>query len=239
MIVIPSIILSEGKVVVLTEGELTTKRVVHEDPIALAKSFQDAGARRIHIMDLEGVQAKSVQQWDAIAAIKAGVRTPLQVGGGVNTVEDAVRLAGLGVEHIVTGKLIFQNPDVTFVLRGEGILNRIMGAVTVKGAELAATGWHRYEGGSLYQQIDKLTARGVEEFILTDADRDGKLEGPNLDFINQAVQVHGPWVYVACGVTTAADVETLRDYALNGIIIGRALYDGKIQLEDALAFQRL
>jgi phosphoribosylformimino-5-aminoimidazole carboxamide ribotide isomerase len=229
----PSIDLRGGHVVRLRQGDYAQETVYGDDPAAVATAFADAGAAWIHLVDLDA--ARTGQRWnhDAIAAVAASLagRARLQVGGGVRAVADAEALAALGVDRVVMGSVAVRDPA-----RVEAVSSVVPVAVGLdhRAGELATDGWTRGAGLRIDTVLDRYPT--ADAFVVTDIGRDGTLEGPDVAGL-AVLAARSPVPLIASGgVGTLDDLRRLAGIPeLAGVISGRALYEGRFSVTEALA----
>jgi phosphoribosylformimino-5-aminoimidazole carboxamide ribotide isomerase len=228
----PSIDLRAGRVVRLHQGQFDQETVYGDDPVAVAKSFEDAGAPWIHVVDLDAARTGEATNRPAVAAIAAAVdgRAHVQTGGGVRSVDDARALADAGVARVVMGSAAVRQPalvdDVAAVLP-------VAVGLDHRGGELAVHGWTEPSGVKLADALARFA--GAAAFVITDIERDGLLGGPDVEGLARAVAVTDVPVIASGGVGTLADVAALAAIAgLHGVITGRALYEGRFSVAAAV-----
>jgi len=235
MILYPAIDIRGGKAVRLTHGRFDAETVYHDDPLEAAKSWVDAGARYLHVVDLDGAKAGAPASLDHLRRIVAETGVPVQYGGGLRSV-DAVRDAlRAGAERVIVGTAALR--DVDFLDEIVGAYGpRIVVSVDVRGDKIATAGWTEVSDLPAADAFGHLGARGVASFVYTDADRDGALEGPSLEDV-QAVAARGRFLY-AGGIGTLDHLRALRELRqvnLAGVISGKALYERRFTIAEAQA----
>jgi phosphoribosylanthranilate isomerase len=191
------------------------------------------------MVDLDAARTGVPANLAAISAVAAAVSCPIQVGGGVRSVDAASRLLDVGVERVVVGTAAVENPQLVDDLCARHP-SRIAVGLDVRGRTLAARGWTR-EGGDLYDVLARLDGEGCARYVVTDVNKDGMLQGPNLDLLRSVCAATDRPVVASGGITELADLEALSglvDDGGEGAIIGTALYEGRFTLEDALALTR-
>lgn len=236
MIIIPAIDLKEGKCVRLRQGRMDSSTVFHTDPAAQARQWEEMGASRIHVVDLDGSVAGKPSNLPSVERIVSNVRVPVQLGGGIRD-EATIRLfLDVGVSLVILGTIAARDPD-----RVRGLIEAFPGRVAVgvdaRGGMVAVEGWTESTGvraTDLAQQYD--TSPPVY-FIYTDIERDGMMRGPNIDATRDFAKGTSVPVILSGGVTSKEDVEAILPLAADGVagvIIGRALYEGNINLTEVL-----
>ncbi len=237
MLIIPAVDLHQGKCVRLTQGRLDKETVYSTDPVFVARLWQTKGAKRLHLVDLDGAYCGIVQHWDIIKNIRKQLTIPIEFGGGVRTLKTVEKLDKIGIDKIIISTVLISNP-----IEAKKIVQKykekIMVAVDVFEGKIAIGGWKDkmpIEAKEFMQQIAQL---GINEIILTDISREGLLEGIDLDNISKLIEGTKFNVIVSGGITTLDDVRKLKmlePYGVVGVVIGKALYAEKIILEEAIA----
>ncbi|MBE9241074.1 1-(5-phosphoribosyl)-5-[(5-phosphoribosylamino)methylideneamino]imidazole-4-carboxamide isomerase [Synechocystis salina] len=236
MEILPAIDLLEGKCVRLYQGDYGQSQVYHEDPVAVAEQWQAQGASRLHLVDLDGAKEGQPVNLTAIAKIVESLNIPVQVGGGLRDRARVKQLLDLGVNRVILGTIAVENPDLVGELCTE-FPGQIVVGIDARNGKVATRGWletSTVEAGELAQRMEKLGAAAI---IYTDIHRDGTMAGPNLEALRQlASQLTIP-VIASGGVSQVQDLLnllSLESLGVNGVIIGKALYTGDIQLETAI-----
>ncbi len=231
----PAIDLRGGQVVRLAQGEATRETVYGHDPVAQAEEFVVAGARWLHIVDLNRAFGDGDND-TAIAEIarRFGDRLRLQLGGGIRDVARAEAVVQLGVSRVVIGTAAVDQPAlVDAVVRALGG-DRVAVGIDARDGRVAVRGWVETSAVRATELAARVAAQGVQTVIHTDIARDGMLSGPNLDEA-LALQAKGPRVIVSGGVASVADLRAVASAGLAGAITGRAIYEGRFTLTEALA----
>lgn len=233
----PAIDLKEGSCVRLLHGEMDAATVYNEDPAAQASAFLDDGFSWIHIVDLDGAFAGKSQNGTAIEAIiKAAPGMKLQLGGGIRSMATVERWLSLGVNRVILGTAAVKNPD--FVREaGKAFPNRIVIGVDAREGRVKTDGWDGDTGHTVLEIIKRYEDQGVAAVIFTDIGRDGALGGVNVEAtMTLAGQTAIP-VIASGGVAGSADITSLATTktAIEGVIVGRALYDGRLTAKAALS----
>ena len=237
MILYPAIDIRGGKAVRLTHGRFDAETVYHDDPLEAARSWVAAGARYLHVIDLDGARAGEPASLDHLRRIVAETGVPVQYGGGLRTVEAVGDALRAGAERVIVGTAALR--DVDFLDEIVGAHGpRIVVSVDVRGGRIATSGWTEVSELPAAEAFGHLHARGVASFVYTDADRDGALEGPSLDDVRAvAAAVRGRFLY-AGGIGTLDHLRALRDLRqvnLAGVISGKALYERRFTIAEAQA----
>lgn len=241
--VIPAIDLREGRVVRLRQGDFGREDVFGDDPVATATGFADVGATWIHVVDLDGARTGGRRQAAVIAAIADAVqrrpsRPRLQVAGGLRTTEAADQVLALGVDRIVFGTAALTTPDVVEAALAAHGPGQIAVALDVRDGLAIGQGWVPGAAGvPPLSALEALLAIGVGTFVVTAVERDGLLGGPDLRLLAQCLAAIGTAnanVLASGGITTTDDLRRVRALGCSGAIVGRAIYDGTLDLRAAL-----
>jgi len=234
MIVVPAIDLRGGRVVRLHQGRAEQETVYGDDPAGVARRFESEGARRIHLVDLDAAM-NGPRQDAAIAEVVRAVRIPVEVGGGVRTLEDALRLRGQGVERVIFGTAAVARPDVV-----QAALARFPEAVAIaidaRDGKVSVSGWTEATELDALELAATVEGWGARRVQFTDVRRDGTLAGPNLEAIEALGRRTRLRITAAGGVSEAADLARLAALEPLGVdeaIVGKALYEGRVTLAAA------
>ena len=238
MEVIPAIDLRGGRCVRLFQGDYGQETVFSDDPRRLHARWEAAGAPRIHVVDLDGARTGHQANREAIATIMSVVNIPLQVGGGVRTVQDAEDLASLGVQRFVLGTAAVRDPDLVALLSRQFGGERIVVAVDARNGQVAIEGWRENTSITASDLVDEMSALGVPRFLYTDIYRDGTLSQPNFDALAQLVNGTSVAILASGGVSRLEHLARLAELGAEGAILGRALYTGAIDLQQAISSGR-
>jgi len=234
MHIIPAVDIRGGKAVRLWRGEKAHETVYHDVPADAARRWADQGATFLHVVDLDGAFDGESANLPHIRDIVRAVRVPVQVGGGVRTVEKARVLADLGVSRIVVGTKALESRD--FLTEAARLLpGRIVVGVDARDGMVAVNGWTETSGVDAESFLAGLADAGAVGVVYTDIATDGALLGPNVEAMRRACGATSLAVVASGGVTSAADVRALAVLPLFGIIVGKALYEGRLTLADAMA----
>lgn len=229
MLVIPAMDIRKGRVVRLRQGDPEQEQVYGNDPVGQAERFRDLGAPWLHVVDLDAALEGRPVQLDVVRAV-AGLGVRVQVGGGYRTAEDIAAGLAAGASRVVVGTaaLVLGRQLAAF---GDGVA----AALDVRGGLLAVEGWQQQTALELLTVAATLRRLGVGRFIYTDIERDGMLTGPNLRPLATFVDRVGAPVIAGGGVSGPADLEAVAATGVEGVIVGRALYEGRLDLAEALA----
>jgi phosphoribosylformimino-5-aminoimidazole carboxamide ribotide isomerase len=233
----PAIDLRGGKCVRLVEGDFDQETVYNDDPVSVALAFAAAGARWIHVVDLDAARTGEPVHRGVVAAVVAAVRpagVKVQSSGGVRTLDSAAALIDAGVARVVVGTAAVEDPALV-----ESIARRWPGQVAVgldhRGGELRLRGWTEGSGRSVMDLVPAAIAAGASAVIVTDISRDGRLAGPDVDGLARLVAATGAPVIASGGVASIDDVKALAAIpGLAGVIAGRAIYEGRLDVAAAI-----
>jgi phosphoribosyl isomerase A len=227
VIVIPAVDLRGGRAVRLRRGDPSEETAYANDPVEVAQRFQEQGARRLHVIDLDAALGEGDNR-EAITAICRSVVVPVQVGGGIRSLEAAAAVFEAGAARAILGTAAAA--DATFVERAvEEFAERVVVAVDVRGGRLMLDGW-REEGPELGAALSELNDAGAPRYLVTAIARDGTLEGPDLTLYRQVLKLTDRPVIASGGVRNADDVWALRDVGCEATVAGKALYEKTLKL---------
>jgi len=230
MIIIPAIDLQNGEAVRLYKGDYSKKTVYSKDPAELAKGFEKMGAKYLHVVDLDGAKNGITANIETIRKIRKSVDIPMQVGGGIRNAETvSLYLDELKVDRIILGTIAVNSPDFVRERIAEYTAEKIVVSVDVLNGKIATSGWLYNSGVDYLEFIEQLKALGVKYIVATDISKDGALESPNWSMYEK---IKGINLIVSGGVACDADIENAKGYY--GIIVGKAYYEGKVDLEKCL-----
>ena len=239
MRVIPAIDLKGGKCVRLVEGREASAKVYDRDPLEVAREYETAGAELIHVVDLDGAfLGRASENQEIIRQIASAIRVPIEVGGGVRSIEDIRGIVeGVGARFVVVGTLAVERPEVVAeALTRFG--DTIVVGIDARGLQVAVRGWTAATGLDALDLGRRVAAMGAHRIVYTDITRDGTLEGPNLEITGEIARAAGIRVTASGGVSSLDDLKRLRALEPDGVdsvIIGKALYEGRFSLEAAIA----
>lgn len=236
MKIIPAIDIRGGNCVRLFQGDYAKETVYGTDPAAQAKAWQDAGAEIIHLVDLDGAKAGHPVNLGAIEAICKAVTIPCELGGGIRTVEDAKQVLDLGISRVILGTVACDNPKLAETFISQFGTEKIVVGIDAKDGKVATRGWVETSSTDAFALARKLYLFGVSRIIYTDIATDGALCGPNLKSVaNLCDLIPECNVIASGGVSSAkdiADLNALGKANLEGAIVGKALYDGRVTFAD-------
>lgn len=233
MKVIPAIDLMEGRVVRLVRGDPQNKTVYSYNPIEIAQKWEKAGADRIHVVDLDATLGRG-SNLQIIKKISQKVSVPIQVAGGLrneNTIDDALGFAS----KVVLGTFAFKNKEILPKILAEFGKDRIVISVDQLNGKIVIDGWKQDTGMDLIPAVESFLKLGFSEFLLTSVDRDGTLLGPDLKSLRQVCDIKNAKIIASGGISNLQDTMDVKKCGVFGIILGKALYDRKISIEEVKA----
>jgi phosphoribosylformimino-5-aminoimidazole carboxamide ribotide isomerase len=233
MEIIPAIDIIDGKCVRLTQGDYEQKKIYNEQPLEVAKQFEDAGLKRLHLVDLDGAKAGAVKNWKVLEQITGKTSMVIDFGGGIKKEEDLQIVFDSGAAYATIGSLAVKE-EAVFVswLQQYGAGKFLLGA-DVKDEKIAVSGWLETTDIWVYDFIRKYIDHGIQQVFCTDVSKDGKLEGPSAVLYKNIMSEFPSLHFIASGgVSSMKDLEELQSIGCKGTIVGKAIYEGRIQLED-------
>ncbi|MEQ8336586.1 MAG: 1-(5-phosphoribosyl)-5-[(5-phosphoribosylamino)methylideneamino]imidazole-4-carboxamide isomerase [Cyclobacteriaceae bacterium] len=237
MQIIPAIDLIDGKCVRLTKGDYNAMKEYSSDPVEVARQFEGAGIKRLHLVDLDGAKASHVVNIDVLRKICQNTSLQVDFGGGVKTEEDLNKVFDAGAQQATAGSIAAKDPDkVKQWIRDHGSDRIILGA-DVLDEKVMVSGWQQSSGLDLFDFLEDFLEAGVRWVICTDISKDGVMAGPSFELYTKITDRFSDINLIASGgVTTMSDLEQLKANKLYGAIIGKAYYEGKLSLQQLSSF---
>lgn len=237
MHIIPAIDLIGGKCVRLSQGDYSSKKEYHDDPLEMAKRFEGAGISRLHLVDLDGAKAKKIINGAVLERICAGTSLQVDFGGGIQADEEIEKAFSLGAKQVTGGSIVVKNP----LLFDEWITKygseKIILGADAKDKMIAVGGWEETTTVELIPFIKGYVAKGLSYVICTDVAKDGLLQGPSTELYQEILQeIPGLKLIASGGVSSVKDLEDLEKIGVYGAIVGKAYYEGRVTLEELAAF---
>jgi phosphoribosylformimino-5-aminoimidazole carboxamide ribotide isomerase len=231
--VIPAIDIIEGKCVRLSKGDFNSKKVYNEDPVEVAQQFEDAGISRLHVVDLDGAKTGTVNNLKVLEAIANSTKLIIDFGGGINKTDDVNSAFSAGASMISIGSVAVKNKDLLLEwVKHFGAAKFLLGA-DVMNNNIVIKGWTEATTIDVHEFITSYTQEGITNIFCTDVSKDGMLEGTSMDLYKDIIRRNKRVHLIASGgVTSLQDVEQLNAIGCTGVIIGKAIYEGFITLEE-------
>lgn len=239
MVIIPAIDIIDGKCVRLTEGDYSQKTVYNENPLEVALQFEDAGLKRLHLVDLDGAKAGAVKNWKVLEQLTSKTSLIIDFGGGIKKEEDLTVVFNSGAAYATIGSLAVKQENVFIEwLQKYGADKFLLGA-DVKDEKIAVSGWLETTDVWIYDFMEKYIGLGIQQLFCTDVSKDGKLEGPSVVLYKQILEKFPSLHFIASGgVSSMSDLEVLREAGCSGAIVGKAIYENRISLKELSKFNR-
>jgi phosphoribosylformimino-5-aminoimidazole carboxamide ribotide isomerase len=234
MILYPAIDIRGGRCVRLIEGDFDRETAYDSDPSLAARRWVEAGAEWLHVVDLDGAVAGRPVNGQAVADIRAAVDVPIQLGGGLRLLSDLEDAFSAGVDRVILGTVALRDPEMVMsaVARWD---ERIAVALDARDGRLATDGWLGQSDTGAVEVALRLAESQVRHFVYTDIRRDGTLTGPDLQGLSELIEQIDEDVIASGGIASLADLKAVATAGASGAIIGRAMYDGRIDLAEAVA----
>jgi len=234
----PAIDILAGNAVRLVKGDFDAKKVYDEDPLSAARGWVQAGARYLHVVDLDGAKLGQPVNLEHLRRIAAELDVPVQYGGGLRSAGAVRQALRAGATRVILGTAAFTDPALLrSVLDAHGA-ERVLVSVDVRGGRVATAGWTETAEPGTAAVLERLHASGVQELVYTNVDRDGMLEGPDLEEVRRVARAARARVVYSGGIGSLADLEGLAGLGqsgLSGVIVGKALYEGRFTVAEAQA----
>jgi len=234
--IIPAIDLIEGRCVRLSEGRYDSEKIYSEDPVAVAQSFEQQGARRVHIVDLEAARDGKATNWKVVEKVASNLSIPVELGGGIRSLEAIRQVFDLGVQWAILGSAACRNPQLVEEAAEEWG-DRIIVGIDAKEGQVAIDGWTETSSKSAEGLAKSFEKLGIGGIIYTDIAKDGMLQGPNLHTTRQIAENVNLPLIASGGVSVLQDLLDLKNLGLPNVqaaIVGKAIYEGRFTVEEAV-----
>ncbi len=233
MIIFPAIDILDKKCVRLTQGNYDKKTVYCDDPSKIAAEFEKAGAEYIHTVDLNAAKSGSIENIEVIKKMAETVSVPIQVGGGIRSIDAAKRYFDIGIARVIVGTAAISEPELLIELCKQ-FPNKICLSLDVKNDEILIKGWTAGSSINIFDYLKKIDDLKIAAIIVTDVTKDGMMIGPAFELYDKLMKATHHSIIASGGISTKDDVDQLKTRNIYGAIIGKALYENKIHLEDIL-----
>lgn len=231
MIIIPAIDIINGKCVRLTKGDYAQQKIYNDNPVEVARQFEDAGIKRLHIVDLDGAKAGKIVNLEVLEKIAAATKLEIDFGGGVKNITDVANIFNAGATMVTIGSLAVKHPEVLEEWLMEFGAERFFIGADVLDEKIKISGWLEDSGINIFDFIGKMISLGSTNIFCTDISKDGVMQGPSIGLYKKIMEQHPEINLVASGgVSNIDDVVQLKAIGCAGAIIGKAIYEGKITL---------
>lgn len=236
MTIIPAIDIINGKCVRLTKGDYAQQKVYNENPVEVAKQFADAGLQRVHIVDLDGAKAGKIINLGVLESIASATNLVIDFGGGIKNINDVSNVFSAGASIATIGSLAVKHPEIVEEWLMEFGADKFLIGADVLEEKIKISGWLEDGGIDIFTFIGKMIGLGAHNIFCTDISKDGVMEGPSVDLYKKIIEQHPEINLIASGgVTTINDVVELKAIGCSGAIIGKAIYEGNITLQQLLS----
>ncbi len=236
MLIFPAIDIRGGKCVRLLKGDFAQETVFSDDPVAMARKWQQQGAQFLHLVDLDGALAGKSQNLATVRAILAVVTIPVELGGGIRTMANIDEVLALGVRRVILGSVAVHNPDLVKAACAK-YGNRVVVGIDAKDGIVAVDGWGVSGNVQVGSLAKAMAEAGVRTIIYTDIARDGTLEGVNVEATARLARESGIRIVASGGVKSVEDIRALKPYekdGIEGVIVGKSIYMGTLDLQEAI-----
>ena len=239
MRIIPAIDIIDGSCVRLSQGDYNQKKVYNENPIDVAKAFEAAGLQYLHLIDLDGAKAGKVTNWKVIEDITTGTGLTVDFGGGIKTDDELSRLFEYGVAQVNIGSMAVTNPDKIAEWIEKFGSEKIILSADVKSEKIAISGWQENSSIAITDFLKDYLRKGIEYVTCTDISTDGMLTGPNIDLYKKILLSFPQLNLIASGgVSNMDDLYELKQIGVDGVIVGKAIYEDRIRLDELANINR-
>lgn len=230
---IPAIDIIGGKCVRLSKGDYDTKKVYNENPLEVALQFEDAGIRRLHLVDLDGAKEGRIINYKILEKIAARTSLVIDFGGGLKTSDDLRIAFECGAQMVTGGSIAVKNPDEFLSWLEKYSPDKIILGSDTKERKIAVSGWTETADTDLFNFLDNYIKKGITKTICTDISKDGMLEGPAIDLYKNILQRFPDLYLIASGgVSSMKDIDALEAAGIPAVIFGKAIYEGRIRLKE-------
>ena len=234
---IPAIDIIDGKCVRLSQGDYNTQKVYNESPLEVAKEFEANGIRRLHVVDLDGAKSSHIVNYKVLDQLAGHTSLTIDFGGGIKTDEDLTIAFEYGAQMVTLGSIAVKNPDLFKSWLHKYGAERIILGADVKDNRISVNGWKEESQQELLPFLDGYTQEGIRKVLCTDISRDGMLQGPSIDLYKQILgQFPDMHLIASGGVSGLDDIIRLDEAGIPAVVFGKALYEGRITLNDLKRF---
>ncbi len=237
MTIIPAIDIINGKCVRLTKGDYAQQKIYNDNPVEVAKQFEDAGITRLHMVDLDGAKAGAIVNLKILEAVAANTKLVIDFGGGIKKINDIENVFNAGAAIATIGSLAVKNPEILEEWLIEFGADKFLIGADVLEEKIKISGWLEDGGINIFDFIGKMIGLGVTNIFCTDISKDGAMQGPSVDLYKRIIAEHPEINLIASGgVTSLNDLQELKTIGCKAAIVGKAIYEGNITLEELSIF---
>jgi phosphoribosylformimino-5-aminoimidazole carboxamide ribotide isomerase len=235
--IIPAIDIIDGNCVRLSEGDYQTKKIYSNSPVDIAKQFEDAGIKRLHIVDLDGAKKGSIVNFEVLEKISLQTKLEIDFGGGIKTTNDAQLVFDFGASIINIGSIAVKQPNIVIEWIQKFSAEKILLGADVKDETIMIGGWQQSTGINIIDYLSNWISKGLKQVFCTDISKDGLLQGTSINLYKKLLSnFPGLKLIASGGVSSINDIEELESIGCSGVIIGKALYEGNIKLYELKKF---
>lgn len=235
--IIPAIDIIDGKCVRLTQGDYAQKKIYNENPLEVARSFQDAGIERLHLVDLDGAREKRIINYKVLEAIASQTALTIDFGGGLQSDDDLQIAFESGAAQVTGGSIAVKAPDVFLGWLEKFGSERIILGADARDEKIAVSGWQETTGISIFDFLEDYVSKGVKYTISTDVAKDGLLQGPSTELYRKMSEKFPELLVIASGgISVMEDILSLNALGIYGVIVGKAIYENRISLKEIEQF---
>ncbi|WP_370901431.1 1-(5-phosphoribosyl)-5-[(5-phosphoribosylamino)methylideneamino]imidazole-4-carboxamide isomerase [Chryseobacterium gossypii] len=232
MKIIPAIDIIDGKCVRLSKGDYNTRKIYNENPVEVAREFEDHGLSYLHLVDLDGARSKHIVNYRVLEAIAEKTSLHIDFGGGLKTAEDIETAFNAGAKQITIGSIAVQDPGFCHTLIEKYGPERIILGADCENSRIRTSGWLRESDLDVFDFIRQYQQKGIQDVICTDISKDGMLEGPSVELYRKILHENAVRLIASGGISCIADIYRMQEIGCAGTIIGKAIYEGKIRLKE-------
>jgi phosphoribosylformimino-5-aminoimidazole carboxamide ribotide isomerase len=232
MKIVPSIDLLGGNVVRLIKGKLEQRIIYSNDPVKIAKKWEDQGADLLHIVDLDSALRTGTNNTSLISKVINSLHIPIQIGGGIRSADAIKLMLEMGVSKVVIGTMAFKEPN-SLKRIAKSLSSKIVISIDQLDGMIMVDGWRESVGIDIIQGINMFMSMGLNEFLLTSIDRDGTMTGPDVESLSTASKINGTNIIASGGISSILDIIKIRNTGCSSIILGRAIYEERFNVAQA------
>ncbi|MFP3595497.1 1-(5-phosphoribosyl)-5-[(5-phosphoribosylamino)methylideneamino]imidazole-4-carboxamide isomerase [Chryseobacterium sp. SIMBA_029] len=236
MKIIPAIDIIDGKCVRLSKGDYNTKKIYNENPLEIAKEFEEYGIQFLHLVDLDGAKSKHIVNQKVLEQIASGTSLQIDFGGGLKSRQDIETAFNSGAKQVTIGSIAVQDPDFCVQIIEEYGAQKIILGADCDNRKIKTSGWLEESNREVISFILDYMKKGIKETICTDISKDGMLAGPSTDLYKDIIEQTSVQLIASGGISSMEDVYTMQKIGCSGTIIGKAIYEGKITLQQLQNF---